>query len=165
MGYAYGLGAFRSLVLETSFREETHTDLFGEQAVLCGGIPELLKAGFETLVAEGYSPEAAYFECIHEAKLITDLIYDRGIAEMRLAISNTAEWGGFQTGQSIINKSSKDAMASTLKDIQNGIFAKDWMMEAKSGLDNMKSLENEERKHPNEEVGKLLRLKMDIQKN
>lgn len=163
LAYAHGLGAFRNLVLETSFREETHSDLFGEQTVLCGGIPELLKAGFETLVNAGYSPEAAYFECIHEAKLITDLIYDRGIAKMRKAISNTAEWGGFQVGETVINSQSKQAMKVALEKIQSGEFAENWMNEAENGLTTMQALENQEAVHPSEPTGKALRQKMGIE--
>lgn len=162
LGWCWGLGGFRTLVMETNFREETHCDLFGEQTVLCGGIPELLKAGFETLVAAGYSPEAAYFECIHEAKLITDLIYARGIAGMRSAISNTAEWGGFEVGQSVIGEEARGAMKTALDRVQDGSFAAGWMAEARSGMRTMKALETEEEEHGSEAVGDDLRRKMGI---
>lgn len=163
LGYAEGLGCFRSVVLKTTFREETVTDLFGEQAVLCGGIPELLKAAFDTLVAAGYSPESAYFECIHEAKLITDLIYDRGISGMRQAISNTAEYGGFVTGPEVVGDRAKEAMAAALKRIESGEFGQRWMSEAGRGMPAMKANEIQEAKHESEPVGRRLRVEMGIQ--
>lgn len=165
LAYAEGIGGFRSLVMETTPREETHTDLFGEQTVLCGGIPELLKAAFETLVEAGYSPETAYFECIHEAKLITDLIYARGLAGMRQAISDTAEWGGFEVGPQVIAGQAREAMAASLARIQNFEFANDWMKECAEGQPRMKSLEKEEASLLAEEVGNDLRGKMEISIN
>jgi ketol-acid reductoisomerase len=133
LSYAWGIGSARSLVLETTFREETECDLFGEQAVLCGGLIELVKAGYETLVDAGYEPEAAYFECVHETKLIVDLLVTRGLQGLREAISDTAEWGGYTAGPQVIGKSSRTAMKKVLKTIQSGEFARDWMEKAPSG--------------------------------
>lgn len=133
LAYASGIGAGRAGILETTFREETETDLFGEQAVLCGGITELMKAGFETLVEAGYQPESAYFECIHEMKLIVDLINEGGFEYMRYSISDTAEYGDYTTGKKIINEESRKAMKQVLADIQDGSFASKWISENKSG--------------------------------
>lgn len=133
LSYAQALGCFRSTVLATTFREETECDLFGEQAVLCGGLIELVKAGFETLVAAGYEPEAAYFECVHETKLIVDLLVTHGLSGMRLAISDTAEWGGYLAGPRVVNEGSRAAMKELLAAIQDGSFARDWIAESQSG--------------------------------
>ena len=133
LSYACGIGAGRSGIIETTFKEETETDLFGEQAVLCGGLANLIRAGFETLVEAGYAPEMAYFECMHEMKLIVDLIYEGGIANMNYSISNTAEWGEYVSGPRIITEDTKAAMKQVLTDIQNGKFTSDWMQEYKSG--------------------------------
>ncbi|MBT0885715.1 ketol-acid reductoisomerase, partial [Campylobacter sp. 2018MI10] len=124
-------------IIETTFKAETETDLFGEQAVLCGGLSALIQAGFETLVEAGYEPEMAYFECLHEMKLIVDLIYQGGIADMRYSISNTAEYGDYITGPKIITEETKKAMKGVLKDIQNGVFAKDFILERRSGFARM----------------------------
>ncbi|MDI9637291.1 ketol-acid reductoisomerase [Kamptonema cortianum] len=163
LSYSHGIGSFRCLVMETTFREETHTDLFGEQTVLCGGIPELLKSAFNTLVDAGYSPEAAYFECVHEAKLITDLIYARGLAGMRQAISDTAEWGGLTVGQSIVGSATKTAMKEALDAIQSGEFAEEWSRECRAGQNRLKELESEESRLPVEQVGAHLRQQMGIE--
>lgn len=163
LGYAQGIGSFRSVVMETTFREETHTDLFGEQTVLCGGIPELLKMAFTTLVKAGYSPEAAYFECIHEAKLITDLIYDRGMEGMRQAISDTAEWGGFEVGPRVIAQETQKAMDESIRRIQNGDFASEWMDECAEGQVHLRAVEVKESTHESVLVGQMLRQKMKIQ--
>lgn len=133
LAYASGIGAGRAGILETTFKEETETDLFGEQAVLCGGVTELMKAGFETLVEAGYQPESAYFECIHEMKLIVDLIYQGGFEFMRYSISDTAEYGDYTTGKKIINEESRKAMKQVLAEIQDGTFASKWISENKSG--------------------------------
>jgi len=142
IAYAWANGVGRKVgVIETTFQEETETDLFGEQAVLCGGVTELMQAGFDTLVEAGYNPEVAYFECVHEMKLIIDLVYEKGFAAMRDSISNTAEYGDYVTGEKIITKESKEAMKEVLKDIQNGKFAKDFIAETENGYKFM----NEER--------------------
>ena len=133
LAYALGIGGARAGVLQTTFREETETDLFGEQAVLCGGVCALMKAGFETLVEAGYEPESAYFECIHEMKLIVDLIYESGFAGMRYSISNTAEYGDYITGPKIVTEDTKKAMKKVLSDIQDGSFAKEWLLENQVG--------------------------------
>jgi ketol-acid reductoisomerase len=133
LAYACGIGAGRAGILETSFREETETDLFGEQAVLCGGVTELMKAGFETLVAAGYEPEMAYFECIHEMKLIVDLINQGGFAKMRYSISNTAEYGDYRTGKRLITEETRKEMKAVLTEIQNGTFASEFMQEFSAG--------------------------------
>ncbi|MBS1719493.1 MAG: ketol-acid reductoisomerase [Armatimonadetes bacterium] len=159
LAYAWGCGCRKGLY-ETSFQEETESDLFGEQAVLCGGIPELVKAGFETLVAAGFSPEVAYFECLHETKLIVDLMVERGLAAMRLAISDTAEWGGFVTGPSVINEESRAAMRETLKRIQSGEFAKDWIAECENGQPNLKKYRKVEAELSVEQVGAPIRESM-----
>lgn len=157
LSYAWGIGCARSLVLETTFQEECVTDLFGEQAVLCGGIPELIKAAFQTLVDAGYSPEAAYLECLHEAKLITDLIYERGLTGMRTAISDTAEWGGLTVGPRLIDESVRSRMRSILGEIESGEFAEQWMDEAKSGKLHLAEKRREESSLAIEETGRSLR--------
>ncbi len=144
-------------VLEGTFRQEAFEDLFGEQTVLCGGMAELIKAGFETLVEAGYPPELAYFECLHETKLIMDLIYEGGIARMYEVVSNTAEWGGRTVGPKIIDKSVKQRMKAALKDVESGKFARGWMKEYASGMKQMKKLRAEEKKHPIEKVGSKIR--------
>src|SRR3989454_4782050 len=162
IGLAYGsaIGGGRAGVIETNFREETETDLFGEQSVLCGGLTALIQAGYETLVEAGYAPEMAYFECCHEMKLIVDLIYEGGISEMRYSISNTAEYGDMTRGPIIVDEKTKDRMRNILKDIQSGTFAKEWMAEAAAGLPRFKKLAEEGKKHPIEVVGGKLRAMM-----
>ena len=157
LSYACGIGAGRSGIIETTFKEETETDLFGEQAVLCGGLANLIRAGFETLVEAGYAPEMAYFECMHEMKLIVDLIYEGGIANMNYSISNTAEWGEYVSGPCIITEDTKAAMKQVLTDIQNGKFTSDWMQEYKSGAVRFKAIRRINDAHPIEEVGTKLR--------
>ena len=161
LAYACGIGAGRAGILETTFKEETETDLFGEQAVLCGGVTELMKAGFDTLVEAGYSPEMAYFECIHEMKLIVDLINSGGFEMMRYSISDTAEYGDYITGRKIITEESRKAMKGVLDDIQRGKFATDWITENKAGgRSNLLAMRRVEASHPLEEVGKKLRKMM-----
>ena len=160
LAYALGIGGARAGVLETTFREETETDLFGEQAVLCGGVCALMKAGFETLVEAGYEPESAYFECIHEMKLIVDLIYKGGFAAMRYSISDTAEYGDYITGDKIITKESKAAMKQVLTDIQEGKFARDWILENKDGRPYFNAKRRIEADQQLEKVGAELREKM-----
>ena len=160
LAYALGIGGARAGVLETTFREETETDLFGEQAVLCGGVCALMKAGFETLVEAGYEPESAYFECIHEMKLIVDLIYKGGFAAMRYSISDTAEYGDYITGDKIITKESKAAMKQVLTDIQEGKFARDWILENKAGRPYFNAKRRIEADQQLEKVGAELREKM-----
>lgn len=160
MAYAKGIGATRSGVIETSFREETETDLFGEQAVLCGGLSELIKAGFETLVEAGYQPEMAYFECLHEMKLIVDLIYEGGISNMRYSISDTAEYGDLTRGPRVINEESRKEMKEILKEIQQGDFAKEFIVENMSGKAHFSALRRINREHQIEEVGNNLRKMM-----
>jgi ketol-acid reductoisomerase len=157
LAYASGIGGGRAGILETSFKEETETDLFGEQAVLCGGITSLIQAGFETLVEAGYSPEMAYFECLHEVKLIVDLIYEGGIANMRYSVSNTAEYGDLTRGPMLINEPVRNQMRKMLEDIQSGAFADEWMAEHEAGKPRFKKLESEAQNHPIEEVGARLR--------
>ncbi len=157
LAYAKAIGGTRAAVLETSFKEETETDLFGEQAVLCGGLTELIRAGYETLVEAGYSPEMAYFECLHEVKLIVDLIYEGGIADMRYSISNTAEYGDMTRGKRIIGKEAREAMKQTLSEIQSGKFADEWMTEYRCGLPHFRELRKEAATHPIEQVGGKLR--------
>jgi ketol-acid reductoisomerase len=164
LGYAWGIGCAKAGVLETTFKEETETDLFGEQAVLCGGISELIKAGFETLVEAGYQPEAAYFECLHETKLIVDLLYEGGLSYMRYSISDTAEWGDYTAGPKVINEQSRAAMKGLLKDIQDGTFVKNWIAENEAGLPKMNAFREKERAHPVEKVGKELRGMMPFMK-
>ena len=157
LAYAAGLGGARAGVLETTFKVETETDLFGEQAVLCGGVTALMKAGFETLVEAGYAPENAYFECIHEMKLIVDLIYESGFKGMRYSISNTAEFGDYITGPKIVTEETKKAMKQILADIQDGTFAKNWILENQSGCMHFGAMRRREAEHQLEEVGAELR--------
>ena len=157
LSYASAIGGGRSGVIETTFREECETDLFGEQAVLCGGLVELIRNGFETLVEAGYAPEMAYFECLHEVKLIVDLIYEGGIANMNYSISNTAEYGEYTTGPRIITPETKAEMKRVLADIQTGRFTRDWMLECKAGQPNFKATRRLNDKHQIEEVGAKLR--------
>jgi ketol-acid reductoisomerase len=157
LSYASAIGGGRSGIIETNFREECETDLFGEQAVLCGGVVELIRAGFETLVEAGYAPEMAYFECLHEVKLIVDLIYEGGIANMNYSISNTAEWGEYVTGPRIITAETKAEMKAVLKDIQTGKFTSDWMQEYRAGAARFKGIRRVNDAHQIEEVGARLR--------
>lgn len=157
LSYAWGIGCARSLVLETTFKEECVTDLFGEQAVLCGGIPSLIKAAFRVLVERGYSPEAAYLECLHEAKLITDLIYERGLTGMREAISDTAEWGGYQAGTDLVDETLQSKMERLLDRIESGEFTRAWIEEARSGKSQLAQYRNEEASLTIEETGAKLR--------
>ena len=157
LSYASGVGGGRSGIIETSFREECETDLFGEQVVLCGGLVELIRAGFETLVEAGYAPEMAYFECLHEVKLIVDLIYEGGIANMNYSISNTAEWGEYVTGPRIITAETKAEMKKVLSDIQTGKFTSEWMQEYKAGAARFKAIRRNNDRHQIEEVGEKLR--------
>lgn len=157
LAYAKGIGSTRAGVLETSFREETETDLFGEQAVLCGGVSHLVKAGFETLVEAGYQPEIAYFECLHELKLIVDLMYEGGLARMRYSISDTAEYGDYVTGPRIVNDETKAEMKRVLEDIQRGKFARDFILENQSNRAFFTATRRREAEHPIEEVGAKLR--------
>jgi ketol-acid reductoisomerase len=159
IGLAYGaaIGGARAAVIETTYKEETETDLFGEQSVLCGGLTELIRAGFETLVEAGYAPEMAFFECCHEVKLIVDLIYEGGISNMRYSISNTAEYGDMTRGKKVIGPETRKAMKQILADIQSGKFANEWIAEYRAGLPNFKRMRAEGEKHPIEEVGRKLR--------
>lgn len=157
LAYAKGIGATRAGVLETTFKEETETDLFGEQSVLCGGVSELIKAGFETLVNAGYQPEIAYFECCHELKLIVDLIYEGGLERMRYSISDTAEYGDYTRGKRIITDETRKEMKKILDEIQSGQFAKEWMLENQVGRPMFNALRNREKEHPIREVGARLR--------
>ena len=157
LAYALAIGGARAGVLETTFRQETETDLFGEQAVLCGGVTELMKTGFEVLVEAGYEPESAYFECIHEMKLIVDLIYESGFAGMRYSISNTAEYGDYITGPKIITEDTKNAMRQVLKDIQDGVFAKNWLLENQVGCTSFHAMRKKAAEHQLEKVGEELR--------
>ncbi len=157
LSYASGLGAGRAGMIETTLREECETDLFGEQAVLCGGLSSLIRAGFETLVEAGYAPEMAYFECCHEVKLIVDLIYEGGLADMRYSVSNTAEWGDYVSGPRVIDDSVKARMKDVLTDIQTGKFVKDWMLECKAGQPQFKAERRLWGEHQIEEVGAKLR--------
>ena len=157
LAYAKGIGGTRSGVIETTFREETETDLFGEQAVLCGGLSALIQAGFETLVEAGYQPEMAYFECLHEMKLIVDLLYEGGLARMRYSISNTAEYGDYVSGPRLINQAVKDEMKRVLKDIQSGKFARDFILEARAGYPMFLTTRKNESEKQIEKVGKELR--------
>ena len=157
LSYACAIGGGKAGVIETNFKEECETDLFGEQTVLCGGLVELIKNGYETLVEAGYSPEMAYFECVHEVKLIVDLIYEGGIANMNYSISNTAEYGEYVTGKKIIDSKTKEKMKEVLSDIQSGKFAKQWMDENKNGQKNFLKMRKELAEHPIEKVGKKLR--------
>jgi ketol-acid reductoisomerase len=160
LSYLKGIGGTRAGVLETTFKEETETDLFGEQTVLCGGVSALIKAGFETLVEAGYQPESAYFECLHELKLIVDLIYRGGLAYMRYSISDTAEWGDYVSGPRVINAESRKAMKQILAEIQDGSFAKRFLADQNSGRKEFLAFREAEAKHPVEIVGKKLRSQM-----
>ena len=157
MAYGLAIGGARAGLLETTFRVETETDLFGEQAVLCGGVCALMKAGFETLTEAGYAPENAYFECIHEMKLIVDLIYESGFAGMRYSISNTAEYGDYITGPKIVTDETKKAMKKILADIQDGSFAKEWLLENQAGCPHFNAMRKREAEQPLEQIGKELR--------
>ncbi len=158
--YAHGIGSTRAGVLQTTFREETESDLFGEQAVLCGGLTSLMQKGFETLVAAGYSPEIAYFECVHEVKLIVDLIYEGGLSRMRYSISNTAEYGDLTRGEVVVGDATRKAMKKVLKQIQSGKFAKEWIEENKKGGKKFAKLREAAKQHPVEKVGEQLRAMM-----
>ncbi|BBG65425.1 ketol-acid reductoisomerase [Hydrogenimonas sp.] len=160
LSYASAIGGGRTGIIETTFKDETETDLFGEQAVLCGGVSALIQAGFETLVEAGYPEEMAYFECLHEMKLIVDLIFEGGIADMRYSISNTAEYGDMVSGPRVINESSREAMREILKEIQNGKFAKDFILEGQAGYPRMNAERNNLRNHPVEVTGRRLRAMM-----
>jgi ketol-acid reductoisomerase len=157
LAWAKGIGATRAGVIETSFKEETETDLFGEQTVLCGGLTSLVRNGFETLVEAGYQPEMAYFECLHELKLIVDLMYESGIAGMRFSISETAKWGDVSVGPAVIDQGVRKKMQKALKDIQSGKFAKGWIAEAEAGFPRYKHYLKEGEEHPIEVTGKRLR--------
>jgi ketol-acid reductoisomerase len=161
MAYAKGIGCTRGGVIETSFKDETETDLFGEQAVLCGGASELVQAGFQTLVEAGYDPEMAYFECLHELKLIVDLMYEKGLAGMRYSISNTAEYGDYTRGTRVITEETRANMRQILKEIQEGDFAREWIAENRAGQENFKRMRAEQAATQVEVTGKELRSHMD----
>ena len=161
LAYARGIGCTRAGVIETTFKDETETDLFGEQAVLCGGVTELVRAGYETLVDAGYDPRLAYFECLHELKLIVDLMYEKGIAGMRYSISNTAEYGDLTRGTRVIGAPTREAMKQLLGEIQAGDFAREWIAENRAGQENFKRLREEQSRHQVEVVGRELRSGMD----
>ncbi|MGM0506687.1 MAG: ketol-acid reductoisomerase [Bacteroidota bacterium] len=161
LAYADAVGGTRAGVLETTFQEETETDLFGEQAVLCGGASELIKAGFDTLVEAGYQPEIAYFECLHELKLIVDLIYEGGIEGMYYSVSDTAEYGGLTRGTRVVDDSTRDKMRAILKEVQDGTFADEWIKENETGLKNLNRLRDDLDAHKVEKVGKQLRSMMN----
>lgn len=163
LAYAKALGGTRAGVIETTFKEETETDLFGEQVVLCGGLVQLIKNGYETLVEAGYQPHVAYFECLHEVKLITDLIHVGGISAMNYSVSDTAEWGEYVSGKRIINADTKKEMKRILKEIQNGSFAKKWVQECDNGLPNFMKARGEIINHPIEKIGETLRKMMRMQ--
>jgi ketol-acid reductoisomerase len=160
LSYASAIGGGRAGIIETNFKEECETDLFGEQAVLCGGASALVQAGFETLVEAGYAPEMAYFECLHELKLIVDLMYEGGLATMRYSISNTAEYGDYVSGPRVINAETKKEMKKILEDIQSGRFVSNWMQECKAGQPSFKAIRRNLAAHPIEEVGARLRAMM-----
>ncbi|MCC6202119.1 MAG: ketol-acid reductoisomerase [Gammaproteobacteria bacterium] len=160
LAYAAAIGGARAGVIETTFREETETDLFGEQTVLCGGVSALVQAGFDTLVEAGYAPEMAYFECLHELKLIVDLMYQGGIADMRYSISNTAEYGDLTRGPRVIGPETRQAMRAILAEIQNGEFAREWMMENRTGASVLRAKRRLASQHPIEQVGERLRAMM-----
>jgi ketol-acid reductoisomerase len=160
LAYGAGIGAARAGIIETTFQEETETDLFGEQSVLCGGISELVKSGFETLVEAGYQPEIAYFECLHELKLIIDLIYEGGLSWMRYSVSDTAEWGDYRSGPRVIDEGVRQRMRDVLAEIQSGAFAKEWIGEADGGFPHFLALRREERSSQLERVGRELRQMM-----
>ena len=161
LAYAKGIGCTRAGVIETSFKEETETDLFGEQAVLCGGVTELVRAGYETLVEAGYDPRLAYFECLHELKLIVDLMYEKGITGMRYSISNTAEYGDLTRGKRVIGEPTREAMQRILGEIQSGEFAKEWIAENRAGQENFQRMREEQKDHQVEREGRELRSMMD----
>jgi ketol-acid reductoisomerase len=161
LAYAKGIGGTRGGVIETTFKDETETDLFGEQAVLCGGVTELVRAGYETLVDAGYDPRLAYFECLHELKLIVDLMYEKGIAGMRYSISNTAEYGDLTRGKRVISEESRQAMKDLLAEIQSGDFAREWIAENQAGQENFKRMREEQAGHQVEVIGRELRSQMD----
>jgi ketol-acid reductoisomerase len=161
LAYAKGIGCTRGGVIETTFKDETETDLFGEQAVLCGGVTELVRAGYETLVDAGYDPRLAYFECLHELKLIVDLMYEKGIAGMRYSISNTAEYGDMTRGKRVISETTREAMKKILADIQSGDFAREWIAENRAGQESFKRMREEQSRHQVEVVGRELRAQMD----
>jgi ketol-acid reductoisomerase len=161
LAYARGIGCTRGGVIETSFKDETETDLFGEQAVLCGGASELVQAGFDTLVEAGYDPQMAYFECLHELKLIADLMYEKGLAGMRFSISNTAEYGDYTRGKRVITDETRQRMKDILKEIQDGDFAREWIAENRAGQENFKRMRAEQAAAQVEDVGKDLRAGMD----
>ena len=161
LAYAKGIGGTRGGVIETTFKDETETDLFGEQAVLCGGVTELVRAGYETLVDAGYDPRLAYFECLHELKLIVDLMYEKGIAGMRYSISNTAEYGDMTRGSRVIGADSRRAMKELLGEIQSGDFAREWIAENRAGQENFKRMRAEQANHQVETIGRELRAQMD----
>jgi ketol-acid reductoisomerase len=161
LAYAKGIGGTRGGVIETTFKDETETDLFGEQAVLCGGVTELVRAGYETLVEAGYDPRLAYFECMHELKLIVDLMYEKGIAGMRYSISNTAEYGDLTRGKRVIGEPTREAMKQLLEQIQSGDFAREWIAENRAGQENFKRMREEQAGHQVEVVGRELRAQMD----
>src|SRR5699024_1882021 len=157
LAYAQGIGSARAGVLETSFQEETETDLFGEQAVLCGGLSSLVKAGFETLTDAGYQPEVAYFECLHEVKLIVELMYEGGLENMRYSVSDTAQWGDFVSGERVINDETKERMKEVLNDVQSGAFAKGWILENQANRPEFNAINARENNHQIERVGRELR--------
>ncbi len=161
LAYAKGIGCTRGGVIETTFKDETETDLFGEQAVLCGGVTELVRAGYDTLTEAGYDPRLAYFEVLHELKLIVDLMYEKGIAGMRYSISNTAEYGDMTRGKVIIGDATREAMKKVLADIQSGDFAREWIAENRAGQENFKRMRQEQSGHQVEVVGRELRANMD----
>jgi ketol-acid reductoisomerase len=161
LAYAKGIGCTRGGVIETTFKDETETDLFGEQAVLCGGASELVQAGFQTLVEAGYDPEMAYFECLHELKLIADLMYEKGLAGMRYSISNTAEYGDYTRGKRVITEQTRASMREILREIQSGDFAREWIAENRAGQENFKRMRAEEADSQVEHVGSELRAHMD----
>jgi ketol-acid reductoisomerase len=161
LAYAKGIGGTRAGVIETSFKDETETDLFGEQAVLCGGVTELVRAGYETLVNAGYDPRLAYFECLHELKLIVDLMYEKGITGMRYSISNTAEYGDLTRGKRVIGAPTREAMQKLLGEIQDGTFAREWIAENRAGQENFKRMREEQADHQIEREGRELRSMMD----
>ncbi|HEX9320603.1 MAG TPA: ketol-acid reductoisomerase, partial [Xanthobacteraceae bacterium] len=160
LSYASAIGGGRSGIIETTFREECETDLFGEQVVLCGGLVELIRGGFETLVEAGYAPEMAYFECLHEVKLIVDLIYEGGIANMNYSVSNTAEYGEYVSGPRVVTPETKAEMKRILADIQSGRFAKDWMLENRVNQTSFKAMRAKLAQHPIEQIGEKLRAMM-----
>jgi ketol-acid reductoisomerase len=161
LAYAKGIGATRAGVIETTFKDETETDLFGEQAVLCGGLTELVRAGYETLVDAGYDPKLAYFECLHELKLIVDLMYEKGITGMRYSISNTAEYGDLTRGPRVVGAPTREAMKEILGEIQSGQFAREWIAENRAGQENFKRMREEQSHHQVEREGRELRSMMD----